>query len=91
MVGNDSFIYSVGGYKCDGKYKKGGWVFQKVKHQKQALKIFKTFTFYKGKIMKCNMPSNYTTKVHSSLYNSCDYGRHAHHQTLAHDSTPIWF
>jgi hypothetical protein len=40
--------------------------------------------------MSCNMPSNYTTKVHPSFYNSCDYGRHAHHQTFAHNSTPIW-
>lgn len=51
---------------------------------KTSIKVFKTFTFCKGKIMSCNMPSNYTTKVHLSPYNSCDYGRHAHHETLAH-------
>jgi len=72
LVGNDGFFYSLGGYKYDEKYKKRRACVLKSETPKANIKIFKTFTFCKGKFMSCNMPSNYTTKVHTSLYNSCD-------------------
>jgi hypothetical protein len=41
----------VGGYKYDmGNIKRGGWVFQKVQHHKQALKFSKHSPFVKEKL-----------------------------------------